>query len=59
LSILFLQNWTEIDPYLEFPREQQQTPAVFAINPLLPRTLLQTLQLSLARTALITEGCLF
>jgi hypothetical protein len=51
LSTLFSQNWTEIDSYLEFTREQRQTPAVFAINPQLPRTLLQTLQLSLARMA--------
>jgi hypothetical protein len=43
---------------LEFAREKQ-TPAVFATNPSLPRTLLQALQLSLARMALIADGCLF
>jgi hypothetical protein len=58
-SILFSQNHTEIDAFLEFAREQHQTRAVIAVNPPLPRKLLQTLQLSLSRTVLVADGRLF
>jgi UDP-glucose:glycoprotein glucosyltransferase len=54
--VLFSQNQSEIDTFMEFAEQKHFIPSVFAVNPKLPERILNMFNLDISKTVLIANG---